>query len=127
MARYVTGTQQIINRLMMERDRMLRAIGRAVEATCVDISNHAKAGHAGNQAHMNDRYRNQTSTLTRSITPELEKVSRTEVVGVVYSNVEYAAFVEIGTSENRPYPYLYPALLANKDSFKRRMMHASRR
>ncbi len=123
----ITGTQQVINRLMRERDKMLDALARAVEATCVDIANHAKANHAGNQAHMSNRYQNQTSTLTRSIASELEKVSRGEVVGVVYSNMEYAPAVEMGTVKNKPYPYLFPALMANQANLKKRVARAIKR
>ena len=122
--KYVFGTQTVINNLMRQKDKRLDRIAVAVEKTCVDVANHAKAGHAGNQAHMSNRYRNQTSTLTRSIMPELESVSYNAVVGIVYSNVEYAAMVELGTAKHKPYPYLYPAIVASKDTFTRRIKEA---
>ena len=108
---------------------MLKNVGEAVEKTCVDISNHAKAGHGSNMAHANKRYRNRTMRLTHSITPELIEVNFNRVHGVVHtSSTEYAIFVELGTAinvrtglPNIPYPYMTPALLANEDTFKKRL------
>ena len=124
---YITGTQKVINNLMMQKSKFLRDLGTAVEKTCVDVANHAKAAHAGNMAHMNQRYQNRTSTLTRSIAHELEEVSFKGITGVVFANIEYAAFVELGTVRNRPYPFLYPALAANKPNFENRIKRALRR
>ena len=118
---YISGTQKAINNLRMQQSKFLRDLGIAVEKTCVDVSNHAKQGHAGNAAHMNKRYQNQTSTLTRSITPELEEVSFRGINGVVYSNMEYASLVEAR------YPYLYPAIITNKDNYAERIKRALRR
>jgi len=49
-----------------------------------------------------------TGTLKRSITHDIE--GSTAVVG---TNVEYAPFVEMGTSKWAGKPFLRPALLAN--------------
>ena len=38
---------------------------------------------------------------------------------VLGTNVEYAAYVEMGTSRSRPYPYLKPAIEGNKDTIKK--------
>ena len=120
--KFIGGTQKVINNIRMQQSKFLRDLGEAVEKTCVDISNNAKQGHAGNMAHANKRYQNQTSTLTRSITPQLEEVSFTNgVKGVVFTNIEYAPAVELGTGRNKPYPFLYPAVVANKENFKERI------
>ena len=124
--RHVFGTQQVINNILRQKDKKLDRIAIAVEKTCVDVANHAKAGHQGNQAHMNKRYRNQTSTLTRSIMPGLESVTFARVIGIVYTNMEYAPAVELGTVRNSPYPFMFPAIVANKDNFKRRVTEALR-
>lgn len=118
---FIRGTQQVINRLTMEGDKFLAKIGEAVEKTCVDVSNHAKAGHQGNMAHATKRYQNQTSTLTRSITPELKEVSYKGVKGIVFTNMEYALYVEL------KYPFLYPAMMANKKNYEDRLKRALRR
>lgn len=125
----VTGTQEVINNIMMQKNAMLKNAGEAVEKTCVDISNHAKANHSGNMAHANKRYQNRTMQLTHSITPELIKVDFKQVHGIVHtSSVEYAAAVELGVAcnvrtglPNNPYPYLGPALFANKETLKDRL------
>jgi len=54
-----------------------------------------------------------TGTLKRSITRRIEK--RRAFVG---SNVEYAPYVEMGTSRMAAKPYLRPALEANMDRIK---------
>ena len=113
----------------MHRNIMLKNVGEAVEKTCVDVSNHAKAGHASNMAHANKRYQNRTMRLTHSITPELIKIDFNQAHGVVHtSSVEYAAAVELGVAmnvrtglPNSPYPYMAPALLANQETFRRRL------
>jgi hypothetical protein len=122
--KYVRGTQEVITRLNMERNKAVRRLAEAIEKTCVDVSNHAKAGHAGNQAHMNARYQNRTSTLTRSIMPELVEARPDRVVGIVFTNIEYAPFVELGTVRNRPYPFLYPALQHGKPILQDRVRRA---
>ena len=118
----IRGTQKVINNLFMEQSKFLKRIGEAVEKTCVSVSNDAKKGHAGNMAHASKRYQNQTTNLTRAITPELKEVSYKGVKGIVHTaGVEYALPVEM------KYPYLYPALAGNKDNYKDRLKKALRR
>ena len=38
---------------------------------------------------------------------------------VVGTNVEYAAFVEMGTSRSKPYPYLKPSIQNNRETIKK--------
>ena len=119
---FIKGTQTVINNLFMEQSKFLKRIGEAVEKTCVSVSNDAKKGHAGNMAHASKRYQNQTTNLTRAITPELKEVSYKGVKGIVHTaGVEYALPVEM------KYPYLYPALAGNKDNYKDRLKKALRR
>jgi HK97 gp10 family phage protein len=52
-----------------------------------------------------------TGRLRSSIThDEVERRGRTTLVVRVGTNVEYAAYVELGTSRQRSQPYLRPAL-----------------
>ena len=127
MPKYVYGAQEIINNLNRTRIVWLGRIANAVESSLVDASNHAKAGHESNQAHMNKRYANQTSTLTRSINPNIDKVTVNGVEGHIGTNVEYAPFLEYGTSRNRAYPFLFPALVAVKHIFLKRLKIAMSR
>jgi len=121
---YIAGIQEVINNLRLKESAKLTKIAAAVEQTCADVRNHAKSGHERNQGHMNKRYENQTNTLTSSITSGLAKVTDSEVTGIVSSNVEYAAAVEFGTSKSAAYPYMFPALVANKENYKNKLKQA---
>ena len=57
-----------------------------------------------------------TGALRRSITHELSPDGKTAVVG---SNMEYAAFVELGTSKMAARPYLKLALIQSRSEIKR--------
>ena len=63
----------------------------------------------------------QTNVLRSSIGAEtgegIREITRTgsEIVARMGSRVEYAGYVEEGTSKMPPYPYLKPALEAKKD------------
>lgn len=54
-----------------------------------------------------------TGTLRRSITSRTEEESVT-----IGTNIEYASHVEKGTSNQKPQPYLTPAVEENKDKIK---------
>jgi len=58
-----------------------------------------------------------TGTLKRSISGRTEKTSD-GAQATVGTNVEYAAYVELGTSRQAAEPYLHPALQKNKDKAK---------
>lgn len=118
---YVAGTQKVINNLMMAKSKMLKAIADGVEQCAVDVADHAKAGHVGDMAHAKQRYRNRTEILTASIESDLLKVGFDEVIGIVSTDIEYAEYVE------NIYPYMFPALIANKQIFNRRLTESIRR
>jgi phage gpG-like protein len=122
IGQFIAGAEKVkINMALAQKDIVAR-VAVAIEKTCVDVSNHAKANHArSSNPHGMGRFISQTGTLIRSITPELTSVTPTLITGVVYSNMEYAAFVELGTSRNRPYPYLWPALVANANRLRQRV------
>ena len=42
--------------------------------------------------------------------------------GYVYSDIDYALFVELGTRYQAPQPFLYPAYTQNKEFFKQRLI-----
>lgn len=127
--KYISGVERMRNNLLMQRSKLVAGAVEAVEKTCVDVMNHAKAGHEGNMAHANKRYKNRTRNLTGSIgPPEIVEVTFDRVHGLVPAGMEYAAYIEFGTSvnvrtggSNRPYPFLTPALLVNREVFNKRM------
>ena len=109
---YVIGAEQIIMNLNRARILWLGKIADAVEKSCVDGANHAKAGHTANVAHANHRFASQTENLVNSIDQGLSKVSVNSVDGFISAGEDYAAFVEFGTSRMWfAYPFLFPALV----------------
>lgn len=120
-AERVEGMDEVLRNMKIAGDLILQQVAEAVEKTAVDVANHAKAGHEGNKAHMNERYQNQTTNLTNSITPEMGIVTPLEVEAIVYTTMEYAYYVEC------LYPYLWPALVANEGNLRRRVNEALHR
>ena len=122
---HIAGQQRVQANFSKAQAAVLSRLAQAVEMTAVDVANNAKAGHAASESpHAAGRYITRTGTLTRSIMPALVSVTNAEVEGQVFTNIEYAAFVEIGTSRSRPYPYLWPALVANFNVFQERIAAA---
>ena len=56
-----------------------------------------------------------TGRLRNSITHEVEMGDKSAIIG---TNVEYAAFVELGTSKMRARPYLRPAAEGHSQEYK---------
>lgn len=152
MANFVTGERDIFNRLMRQKSKMLDKVAHAVELTVNDVANHAKANHVAgsNVENFNQdivfaeelgmfgsfgssqastsglRYINRTGTLTRSITPSLDKVDFESVEGSVHTNIEYAMNVEFGTSRSRAHPFMFPALLTGQPLLIKRLKGLAR-
>lgn len=57
-----------------------------------------------------------TGRLRNSITHEVDMNAQAAIIG---SNVEYAAYVELGTSRQKAQPYLRPAAENHKQEYKR--------
>lgn len=120
----ISGAQRIANNILAAKNTMLGRIAVAVEKTAVDVSNHAKANHERNSAHAQGRFEVRTGILVKSITPDMETVNFEEVVGVVFTNIEYAIPVEFGGDGRRAYPFMFPALVANQENLIRRLAEA---
>jgi len=119
---HISGTQQVINNLFMAKDILLKRIGEAAEKTALDVANHAKAEHErGSGPHGQGRFESQTGTLIRSISSELTTINYAKAEAVVTAGEEYAANVELGTGKTKPYPFMWPALVASTEKFKERM------
>lgn len=145
----IKGTQDVINNLMLARNEMLKRIAVGIEKTAVQVANHAKDKHSfahplqstpgrrmsGKQRkrwamvsrkslHAADRYQNITGHLTASITQKLNKVTIDEISAIIFSTMEYAPYIELGTGRHPPFPFLYPALIANAENLKNNIKQA---
>lgn len=86
----------------------LEAIGQAAES-------YAKLKLSEPKAHADGSMRPNvvTGRLRNSISHAVDGDA-----AVVGTNVEYAPYVELGTSKSRPYPYLKPAAQDHVDEYK---------
>lgn len=91
------------------RDKTLKqlddAVNRALEAIGAQVENYAKMLCPVD-----------TGNLRNSITHTLAPKEKAVYVG---SAVEYAAYVELGTSRTRAQPYLEPAVKNHTDEYQR--------
>ena len=117
MPTYVTGTHDMLSKMLLSKSVVLRNISNVVEATLNLAANNAKANH-GSNAHAVDRYVNQTVNLTRSIFTDSPKVRVDRVEGIFYANMDYASHLEFGTSQMPAFPFMFPALVSVQENFK---------
>ena len=101
------GLANLLKNLDALADATTKAAASAVAQVSVDVANHAKDNHT---------FTNRTGNLENSIQPEAVEVDGTALVGVVRAGMEYAANVEYGTAKSAPYPFMTPAVEANKQN-----------
>lgn len=111
----ITGLRTVLNNIRRKENKMINKVATIVERTSVSMSNHAKSGHAGDRAHMNNRYQNRTTNLTNSIDPDTLEITATRINGGIATNMEYAYYVE------QRYPFMFPALRSVKDEFSKNL------
>ena len=95
---------EIIDNTELFRNATDEAIERALEAIGITAEGYAKLLCPVD-----------TGRLRNSITHDVRKSEKAVYIG---TNVEYAPYVEMGTSRTRPQPYLQPAIQNNKDEYK---------
>lgn len=60
-----------------------------------------------------------TGRLRNSITHEVDMSDQSDQAAIIGSNVEYAAYVELGTSRQKAQPYLRPAAQNHTQEYKK--------
>jgi len=111
----VVGADEVVAKLLGLGATINDRVFPAVDATGAQVVNDAKAHHESG-AHSAGRYENKTTLLTNSMMSRT-KADRAGVTSAASANRDYAADVELGSEDNRPYPYMYPALVGNMDLF----------
>lgn len=130
----VTGDVEVIKNLLSLKSQIFRRVVEAVEKTSVRMANHAKAGHEhGSNPHSRGRFETQTGNLVASIGPsgpgeiQWEELSENRVVGLFGvmatapgTPLDYAPYVE------ERYPFIWPAAVANIETFKKEIAEAAK-
>jgi HK97 gp10 family phage protein len=100
---YKDHTEEVLTELEKAIEKGLTAIGMAAE------------GHAKKAAPVD------TGRLRNSIGNQVVMDEKAVYIG---TNVEYAPYVELGTSRSRPKPFLKPAATEHQAEYKRLMESA---
>jgi len=118
---------KIIDHTAEVRAAMDKAIDKALEMCGLKAEGYAKKNLTVPIAHraprINNKGQRQESPYPITDTGRLEG-SITHTAGpdqseYIGTNVEYAAYVEMGTSRSQPYPYLKPAVADHTDVYAR--------
>lgn len=128
----VDNTDKVLGELDEAIDRALEAVGMAASdyaaANCpVDtglLRNSITYALHGKEAAISSYESSETSKRTgKTVKKKTGSYSGTAPDGekavFVGSNVEYAAYVEMGASGRTPQPFLKPAIMDHKDEYKR--------
>jgi HK97 gp10 family phage protein len=94
---------------------LLGRVGKAVQQAALKVQGDAQRNLPNSDGRGVD-----TGNLRRSITYEMDG----EMEAEVGTNVEYATYVEFGTSRMKPIPYLTPAYEANKQAIDKSIARA---
>lgn len=107
----VTSNRDLIEQASAE------AIARALEAIGLQAEGYAKDELSKPKPHSDGTTRPNVDTgrLRNSITHSYDSFEQKAYVG---TNLSYAAYVEMGTSKSKAYPYLKPAIVNHIDEYK---------
>lgn len=111
----VDNTDEILGELDDAINRALEAIGMQVENYATKELEKPKEHASAPKGKDIIRPNVDTGRLVNSIT---HQVSPDEEAVYVGTNVEYAAYVELGTQKSRAYPYLKPAVTEHVSELK---------
>lgn len=119
----VAGVKELFQNLSRYEGKVVDTVKDVTEITQALVVNHARANHGAN-AHSNKRWIARTGNTEASILPGRIILTDDEVEAEVASNVEWASFLEFGTSRARAYPYMEPALRSEQRAFGQRLARA---
>lgn len=102
-----TGINDLLRNINNHKSIIQTAVAAAVATVTKEIAIQARQNHP---------FTNRTTNLENSIQALPVQIDGNMVNGAVNAGMEYAAYVEYGTSRSAPYPYLHPAVEANKEN-----------
>lgn len=107
----VKGINDLLRNIDLAKESTKNIVAAAgVAVVSKDVGEYAKANHP---------FQNQTGNLEASIHPLPVEIKGDYVIGYVQAGMEYAPHVEFGTSRSAPYPYLNPAVKANRENLRK--------
>ncbi len=106
----IKGLPQLVKNLSKYSDQVLQGVVAACQITQALIVNDARADHP---------YKDRTGNLTNSIQAGDVVIDDKEVTAYVEARMQYASFVEFGTSRAQAYPFLTPAMLRQAANFRK--------
>jgi hypothetical protein len=123
MSASVLGREQLVTNLSKFKRDLVDRLVTAVEIVQTKVVENARSKH-GADAHRSGRFVTRTGGLEESIQPGEVKISNDMISGDIEARMPYASNVEDGTSKNRPYPFMKPALFANAKELQARARKA---
>lgn len=111
----IKGMDKLVRNLSRFSDAALKGIVTASEMSQAMIVNDARSDHP---------YTDRTGNLTNSIQPGEIIVTDKDVTAYVEARMQYATFVEFGTSRAVAYPFLTPAMLRQASNFRKNVARA---
>lgn len=108
----VDGLYDLLQKINVSKDIALTATASAMATVTKKAAEDAQRNHT---------FQNRTGNLESSIIPLPVETDGTQVIGAVNATsasragMEYAPYVEFGTSRSAPYPFLRPAVEANRE------------
>ena len=105
-----------VNNIDKIKEKLSQQLATALEAIGLQAESYAKLELEKPKEHEDGTVRPNVDTgrLVNSITHAVAN----ETTVAIGTNVEYAAYVEMGTQKSRPYPYLEPALTEHIDEYR---------
>lgn len=121
----VVGWETVIENLSSIEKDLVDRIVEATQMSQAKVVAAAQRGHGPN-AHAQDRFQARTGQLEQSIVGANIEITDRNVSAEVVANKNYAEWVEVGTpgGRNRPYPFMFPALVETQPFFLKALTRA---
>lgn len=113
----IEGMDDLLKNLSDYPKKVVGALAQAAEISQALVVADARQNHP---------YTDRTENLTNSIQAGRILITELSVEAEVVALMDYASFVEMGTSRARAFPFLYPAVMAQQADYVKRVAAAVR-